>query len=96
MRGPTCSEDVRRLLCELGDHVREVVIGARGMDMTVVEGATAADTIYAVDRVADDVLVEWFRGHWPGVELDDPIPVELFEAVAEVIGFVLRARSRTG
>ncbi len=29
-----------------------------------------------------------------GVEIDDEIPVELFEAVAEVIGFVLRARSR--
>jgi flagellar biosynthesis protein len=31
-----------------------------------------------------------------GVELDDTIPVELFEAVAEVIGFVLRARQRLG
>lgn len=31
-----------------------------------------------------------------GVELDEPIPVELFEAVAEVIGFVLRARDRLG
>lgn len=29
-----------------------------------------------------------------GAELDEEIPVELFEAVAEVIGFVLRARSR--
>jgi flagellar biosynthesis protein len=29
-----------------------------------------------------------------GVEINDEIPVELFEAVAEVIGFVLRARSR--
>ena len=29
-----------------------------------------------------------------GVELNDEIPVELFEAVATVIGFVLRARSR--
>lgn len=29
-----------------------------------------------------------------GVEVDDTIPVELFEAVAEVIGFVLRARQR--
>ncbi|MDB5506136.1 MAG: type secretion protein [Devosia sp.] len=28
-----------------------------------------------------------------GVELDDTIPLELFEAVAEVIGFVLRATS---
>ncbi len=29
-----------------------------------------------------------------GVELDGTIPVELFEAVAEIIGFVLRARDR--
>lgn len=29
-----------------------------------------------------------------GVEIDDTIPIELYEAVAEVIGFVLRARSR--
>lgn len=29
-----------------------------------------------------------------GVELDEEIPVELFEAVGEVIGFVLRARTR--
>ena len=27
-----------------------------------------------------------------GVELEEEIPVELFEAVAEIIGFVLRAR----
>lgn len=27
-----------------------------------------------------------------GVEIDDSIPIELYEAVAEVIGFVLRAR----
>jgi len=29
-----------------------------------------------------------------GVEVDNTIPIELFEAVAEVIGFVLRARRR--
>ena len=29
-----------------------------------------------------------------GVELEEEIPVELFEAVAEIIGFVLRARTR--
>ena len=29
-----------------------------------------------------------------GVEVNDEIPVELFEAVAEIIGFVLRARTR--
>jgi FlhB-like protein len=29
-----------------------------------------------------------------GVELDDTIPVELFEATAEVIGFILKTRHR--
>ena len=39
------------------------------------------------DRQASDDAVA-------GVELDDTIPIELYEAVAEVIGFVLRARTR--
>ena len=78
--GPTCTDDVRRRLCALGAHIRATVIGARGIDMTVVEGATAADTIYAVDRVADDVLVDWFHEQWPGVELvteglDEPVVI---------------------
>jgi len=29
-----------------------------------------------------------------GVELDDTIPIELYQAAAEVIGFVLRTRAR--
>lgn len=29
-----------------------------------------------------------------GVELDDSIPIELYEAVAEVIGYVLRASGK--
>ncbi len=29
-----------------------------------------------------------------GVEIDDTIPLELYEAVAEIIGFVLRAGTR--
>ena len=39
------------------------------MDMSVIEGETAADTIYAIDRVADDTLIDWFEQHWPDVEL---------------------------
>jgi fructose-1,6-bisphosphatase/inositol monophosphatase family enzyme len=77
---PRSAEQARRLLCELGDHVRAVVIDARGMDMATVEGATVADTIYAIDRVADDVLVRWFEQHWPSVRLvsegfDEPVVV---------------------
>ena len=73
-------DDARRLLCELGDHIRDVVVGARGMDMAVIEGETIADTIYAIDRVADDTLLDWFEEHWPGVEvvsegLDEPVVV---------------------
>ena len=62
-------DDARRLLCELGDHIRDAVVGARGMDMAVIEGETMADTIYAIDRVADDTLLQWFEEHWTGVEV---------------------------
>jgi fructose-1,6-bisphosphatase/inositol monophosphatase family enzyme len=68
------------LLCALGDHVRDLVVGARGMDMAAIEGQTSADTIFAIDRVADDALVDWFEAHWTGVELvseglDEPVVI---------------------
>jgi fructose-1,6-bisphosphatase/inositol monophosphatase family enzyme len=73
-------DEARRLLCELGDHIRELVVGARGIDMAAVEGQTAADTIFAIDRVADDALIEWFDAHWRDVELvseglDEPVVI---------------------
>ena len=48
--------------------------------MSAVTGETVADTIYAIDRVADDALVEWFEVHWPDVELvsegiDEPVVI---------------------
>ena len=33
------------------------------------EGRTSADTIYAIDKVADDALFGWFEANWPDVEL---------------------------
>jgi fructose-1,6-bisphosphatase/inositol monophosphatase family enzyme len=74
------TEQARRLLGELGDHIRDLVIGARGMDMAAVEGQTVADTIYAIDAIADDALLDWFAERWPGVEvvsegLDEPVVV---------------------
>jgi fructose-1,6-bisphosphatase/inositol monophosphatase family enzyme len=74
------ADEARGLLCDLGDHLREVVVGARGMDMAAVEGRTEADTIYAIDHVADETLIGWFEQHWPGVEVvsegfDDPVVV---------------------
>ena len=71
---------IRELLCALGAHLRDVVVASRHIDMAVVEGETSADTIYAIDRVADDALVEWFEQHWPAVELvseglEDPVVI---------------------
>jgi fructose-1,6-bisphosphatase/inositol monophosphatase family enzyme len=57
------------LLCALGDHIREAVIAARGIDMATIEGETPADTIYAIDKVTDDALVAWFAEHWTDVEV---------------------------
>ncbi len=78
---PVTPEAARALLCALGDHMRELVLASRHIDMAVVEGATVADTIYAIDRVTDDALVGWFEQHWPGREgveivsegLDEPV-----------------------
>ncbi len=77
---PPSPEEARLLLCALGDHVRDLVVASRGMDMAAVAGETVADTIYAVDRVADDTLIDWFEEHWPGVlvvseGLDEPVLV---------------------
>ena len=77
---PPSAEEARRLLCALGEHVRDLVVASRGMDMAAVAGETVADTIYAIDRVADDALVQWFEEHWPDVlvvseGLDEPVLV---------------------
>jgi fructose-1,6-bisphosphatase/inositol monophosphatase family enzyme len=73
-------EDARRHLVALGDHLRDLLADARGLDMAAVEGETEADTIYAIDKVADDALVGWFEANWPGVEvvsegLEEPVVV---------------------
>ena len=77
---PPSGDEARRLLCRLGEHVRALVTGSRGMDMSAVAGETVADTIYAIDRVADDALLGWFEEHWPDVKvvsegLEDPVVV---------------------
>jgi fructose-1,6-bisphosphatase/inositol monophosphatase family enzyme len=80
MSKPCTPEEARQRLCRLGHELRALVVGAAGMDMSVVTGATVADTIYAIDRVTDDVLVGWFEQHWPDVELvseglDEPVVI---------------------
>ena len=67
-------EDLRLLLCRLGDHLRDTVLAARGDDVAggfaSVTGRTSADTIYEVDRITDEALLAWFDAEWP---VDDPV-----------------------
>jgi FlhB-like protein len=70
--------------------------GSREAPRVVAKGyGEIAERIIAVARENDTVI----DANGPlaqalaGVELDETIPIELYEAVAEVIGFVLRAKA---
>ncbi len=69
-------EIARGLLCRLGEVIRDRVVAARVRtsvaELSAVAAVTAADTIYAVDKVGEEAVVEWFAAHWPAAE-----PVEV-------------------
>lgn len=69
-------EILRDLLCALGEAIRNQVLRARGVsaidELSAVAGETAADTIYHVDRISEEVIREWFAQHWPA-----EMPVEV-------------------
>ena len=66
----------RALLCRLGEAIRDRVLEARARagvaGLSAVACVTAADTIYAVDRIGEAAIVEWFAMQWPAAE-----PVEI-------------------
>ena len=73
-------DELRRRACALGEHVRALVYDTGGMDKAAVTGRTAADTIYAIDRVADEAILGWFEQHWPDVRVvsegfDEPFDI---------------------
>ena len=63
------AERARRLLCELGDFVRDAVIEGRRDQETAALASVAresvADTIYSIDTLSEEAIVEWFEAHWP-------------------------------
>jgi fructose-1,6-bisphosphatase/inositol monophosphatase family enzyme len=85
----TDPEGLRRLLCALGDAIRDQVTAHRGEHGTAglagVVGRVTADVTYAVDRVGEERVRTWLDGHWPpdqparlvmeGVEDDDVVLV---------------------
>jgi hypothetical protein len=64
----------RRLLCALGDHIRDTVVASRAAvgpgELTDVVDAVEADVIYGIDRVSDHAVLAWFAEHWPA---DEPV-----------------------
>lgn len=67
-------EIFRELLCDLGVYIRDRLIAGRHTsgDLSAVSAQTAADTIYAIDRISEAAIVEWFESRWPMAE-----PVEV-------------------
>lgn len=58
----------RRLLCRLQDSIRDALVASRrrgAASMARVAAVTAADTIYAVDKVSEAAVLAWFEAHWP-------------------------------
>lgn len=70
-------------------------VGSRDAPRVVAKGrGHVAEQIMAL-AATHDIKIEanpMLAEALSGVELDESIPVELYQAVAEVIGFVLRAR----
>jgi len=61
-------ERARRLLCQLQDEIRDAVRAAQARGarkMAKVAAVTAADTIYAIDKVSEHAVLAWFAKNWP-------------------------------
>ena len=88
----TDAQDPRRLAVAL-----EYARGSREAPRVTAKGyGHVADAIVALAQ-ANDIVIDtdpMLAEALSGLELDQSVPVELFDAVAEVIGFVLRTRDR--
>ena len=72
---PRILEKLRRLLCELQNHIRDTVAEARAKharSFAKIAAITQADTIYQIDKISEAAILGWFEEHWPHT-----LPVEL-------------------
>jgi len=62
-------EAARGLLCAFQDQVLAVFLRERAQagedSLHGVVDVTAADTIYQIDKVSEDAILDWFGAHWP-------------------------------
>lgn len=85
-QNPQLHEELRELLCSLGEEIRSAVRQAAqnhsAEHLACVEREAEADTIYAIDRHSEEAIAAWLEHHWPaaqpvrlvmeGVPDDDP------------------------
>ena len=66
---PADWERARVLLCGLGDAIRDAALAARNTYesdyLAGVAAVTAADTIYAVDKISEGTVLGWMGVAWP-------------------------------
>jgi len=72
---PRVLEKLRRLLCDLQNHIRDAVTDARAAQaksFAKIAAVTQADTIYQIDKISEVAILDWFGRNWPRT-----LPVEL-------------------
>jgi fructose-1,6-bisphosphatase/inositol monophosphatase family enzyme len=65
---PQNLEALRVLLCELQNSIRDALIAARSTqaeEFAEIAHVTEADTIYAIDKVSEEAILNWFEAYWP-------------------------------
>jgi fructose-1,6-bisphosphatase/inositol monophosphatase family enzyme len=66
---PQQLDPIRRLLCQLQDTIRDALLAARdsqaAADFARIAAVTASDTIYQVDKLSEEAILDWFEVHWP-------------------------------
>jgi hypothetical protein len=69
MLSPADCERARKLLEDLGVSIRDAVVASRNETsveaMSGVAAVTEADTIYAIDKVSEEAILDWLEEHWP-------------------------------
>lgn len=62
-------ENICTLICELERAILKAILAERSRStvdaLAAVSEETGADTIYAIDRVAEETIIDWFTAHWP-------------------------------
>jgi hypothetical protein len=66
---PDDAQRARKLLCALGDHVRDTILRVRTVQAAAsfaqVSRESLADTIYQIDSLSEEPVAMWFEEYWP-------------------------------